>query len=156
MPRLWISQACICSLAWWTAIPFWVCASGGISSNDFDSSAPVCPEIDVLYGGTASAPGFRWAAESGITTLGILPGGANVVSGTGFAARAWGSSIFSMCLRRNMCLKMALGENTKSSFQSQGMAPNSRMGVSFLMEEYFLQCQHLSGAEAARHAGGIQ
>ena len=112
-------------------------ASGGISSKDFDSSAPVCPEIDVLYGATASAPGFRWAVENGITTLGILPGGANVVSGTGFAARTWGSSIFSMCLRRNMCLKMALGENTKGSFQSQGMEPDSRMGISFLMEEYF-------------------
>ncbi len=102
-----------------------------------DTAHPVSPEMEAIYSADPLNPVFHYALENGITTLGIIPGSSDVIDGTGFAARTWGDNIFEMCLKRNMCLKLSLGENPKGMFQNQGMEPDSRMGVTFILEEYF-------------------
>lgn len=102
-----------------------------------DTANPVSPEMDVIYAADPTNGCYRWAIENGVTTLGILPGSCDVIDGTGFATRTWGSNIFEMCLKRNMCMKLSLGENPKGMFQNKNMEPDSRMGVTFILEEYF-------------------
>lgn len=101
-----------------------------------DTAHPVSPNMEVLYSADPKNPLFHYALENGITTVGVLPGSSDVVAGIGFAARTWGDNIFEMCLKRNICLKLALGENPKGQFQNQGMEPDSRMGATFILEEY--------------------
>lgn len=93
--------------------------------------------MDVIYAADPTNGCYRWAIENGVTTLGILPGSCDVIDGTGFATRTWGSNIFEMCLKRNICMKLSLGENPKGMFQNKNMEPDSRMGVTFILEEYF-------------------
>lgn len=102
-----------------------------------DTAHPVSPEMDVLYAADPTNTCYRWAVENGVTTLGVIPGSSDVIDGTGFATRTWGSNIFEMCLKRNMCMKLSLGENPKGMFQNQHKEPDSRMGVTFILEEYF-------------------
>lgn len=102
-----------------------------------DTANPVSPEMDVIYAADPTNGCYRWAIENGVTTLGILPGSCDVIDGTGFATRTWGSNIFEMCLKRNICMKLSLGENPKGMFQNKNMKPDSRMGVTFILEEYF-------------------
>lgn len=101
-----------------------------------DTANPVSPEMDVIYAADPTNGCYRWAIENGVTTLGILPGSCDVIDGTGFATRTWGSNIFEMCLKRNICMKLSLGENPKGMFQNKNMEPDSRMGVTFILEEY--------------------
>lgn len=109
---------------------------GGIAYST-DASHPVKPEMEAIYSADPTSPVYRYALENGITTLGVIPGSMDIIDGTGFAARTWGDNIFEMCLKRGMCLKLSLGENPKGVFQTQKMEPDSRMGVTFILEEYF-------------------
>lgn len=102
-----------------------------------DTGHPVSPQMESIYSADPSNPLYGHALENGVTTLGVIPGSGDVIDGTGFATRTWGGNIFEMCLKRKMCLKLSLGENPKGVFQNQGMEPDSRMGVSFILEEYF-------------------
>lgn len=109
---------------------------GGIAYST-DAAHPVKPEMETIYSTDPSNPIYPYALENGITTLGVIPGSMDIIDGTGFATRTWGDNIFEMCLKRGMCLKLSLGENPKGMFQNQGMEPDSRMGVTFILEEYF-------------------
>lgn len=115
-------------------------APGGMISSlpyGTDTSDPVSPEMEPIYSADPTNPVYGHALENGVTTLGILPGSSDVIDGRGFAARTWGSDIFEMCLKRPMCLKLSLGENPKGVFQGQRREPDSRMGVTFILEEFF-------------------
>ncbi len=78
-----------------------------------DTANPVSPEMDVIY----AALSYQWLLSLGYREWryhsGILPGSRDVIDGTGFATRTWGSNIFEMCLKRNICMKLSLGENPK-------------------------------------------
>lgn len=112
---------------------------GNVSALPYgtDTADPVSPEMEAIYSVDPHNPVYRYALENGITTLGVIPGSSDVIDGTGFATRTWGDNIFEMCLKRKMCLKLSIGENPKGMFQNLGREPDSRMGVTFILEEYF-------------------
>lgn len=120
-----------------------------------DTGHPVSPQMDVIYNADPLNPVYGHALENGITTLGVIPGSSDVIDGTGFAARTWGDNIFDMCLKRNMCLKFSLGENPKGMFQNQGKEPDSRMGVTFILEEYFANAKAYMEAKERGGGGGV-
>ena len=101
-----------------------------------DTGDPVSPQMRVIYSADPSNPCFSFALKNGITTLGVIPGSSDIIDGLGFATRTWGDNIFEMCLKQDMCMKMSLGENPKGMFQGQHREPDSRMGVTFILEEY--------------------
>lgn len=102
-----------------------------------ETSDPVNPHMEAIYGADGSNPCYAHALENGVTTLGVIPGSSDIMDGLGFATRTWGSNIFEMCIKRNICLKLSLGENPKGMFQNMRREPDSRMGVTFMLEEYF-------------------
>ena len=102
-----------------------------------DTASPVSPQMDAIYAADPTNGCYRWAVENGVTTLGVIPGSSDIIDGVGFATRTWGNNILEMCLKRNVCMKLSLGENPKGVFQNQHMEPDSRMGVTFILEEYF-------------------
>lgn len=102
-----------------------------------ETTDPINPHMEAIYSADGSNPCYAHALENGVTTLGVIPGSSDIVDGLGFATRTWGSNIFEMCLKRNICLKLSLGENPKGMFQNMRREPDSRMGVTFMLEEYF-------------------
>ncbi len=108
----------------------------GLMNGVTEATRPITADMHAIYGVDVSAPYFPFAVKNGVTTLGLIPGSANVICGMGVAARTWGDNIFDMCLRNNMCMKAALGENPKGWYQNRGVEPDSRMGATFLLEEF--------------------
>lgn len=117
-----------------------------------DTADPVSPQMRAIYSADPSNPCYRFAVENGITTLGVIPGSSDIIDGLGFAARTWGDSIFDMCLKQDMCLKMSLGENPKGMFQNYQKEPDSRMGVTFILEEYLANAKDYMDRKEAGEA----
>ncbi|MDR1206544.1 MAG: amidohydrolase family protein [Peptococcaceae bacterium] len=103
--------------------------------NITESTHPITPHMRVIHGVDPGSALFPYAVRNGVTTVGIIPGSLNVVCGIGFASKTWGSHVSDMSIRDAICMKAALGENPKGFYQNKGMAPDSRMGVTFLIAE---------------------
>ena len=101
-----------------------------------ETTHPVTPQFSSLYNANPTVLYFPFAVKNGVTTVGIIPGSANVIGGSGFASKTWGDDIFAMSIRDNICMKAALGENPKGRYQSAGQEPDSRMGATFLLAEF--------------------
>ena len=56
---------------------------------------------------------FREALESGVTTVGVLPGSTNPVGGLGAALKCYGKHKYEMLIKEPIGLKVAFGENPK-------------------------------------------
>ena len=109
--------------------------------NISETTNPVTPDVDVLYGVDVTAKAFAKSLENGVTTVGIIPGSSNIVNGIGFATKTYGDHIFDMCIRHPIGLKIALGENPKGLYNGRNLAPTSRMGIAPLFRKYLYEAK---------------
>ena len=96
---------------------------------------PATPQVEALYAIDISDKNFQLAHKSGITTVCIAPGSANVVGGWAFATKTYGSNIFDMQIKNPCALKMALGGNPKGAYGRKNQLPMTRMGIASVMRE---------------------
>ena len=82
------------------------------------------------------------AREAGVTTLCVGPGSANVLGGTFAAIKPVGVRVDKMCIRPEVAMKCAFGENPKGCY-GQGMkkSPMTRMAVAALLRELLFKTQ---------------
>jgi imidazolonepropionase-like amidohydrolase len=59
---------------------------------------------------------LKKALSGGVTTVGAGPGSASIISGTFLAVKLYGTCVDDMCLKNNVAMKCALGENPKNTF----------------------------------------
>jgi imidazolonepropionase-like amidohydrolase len=99
-------------------------------SDGNEVTGPVTAEVWAEHGVWPQDPGFDTALASGVTTLHILPGSANLFGGRGVTLRNVPSRTVQGMKFPDApyTLKMACGENPKRVYGSQGRAPGSRMG----------------------------
>lgn len=99
-------------------------------SDGNEVTGPVTAEVWAEHGVWPQDPGFDTALASGVTTLHILPGSANLFGGRGVTLRNVPSRTVQGMKFPNApyTLKMACGENPKRVYGNQGRAPGSRMG----------------------------
>ncbi|HBA62355.1 MAG TPA: hypothetical protein DCZ20_00690 [Lachnospiraceae bacterium] len=115
---------------------------------------PVTPDEQVIDGVDISLKEFSNAWKNGVTSVGILPGSANVINGLGFAAKTYGDNIYDMCMKNPVGFKVAFGENPKGLYGPKFMRPTSRMGVITVMEEYLYDAKaYMDAKEAALEKG---
>lgn len=95
------------------------------------------PTIDVLDGIWPADPGFRKALQAGITTVGILPGAANIVGGIGGAFTTFGHNPELMRREATPIVKVAFGYAVKHSHGLKGHAPLTRMAIADLFRKTF-------------------
>ena len=60
---------------------------------------------------------IEMARRGGVTTVGVGPGSANVLGGTFFAVKTYGSCVDDMILRDPVAMKCAFGENPKRCYK---------------------------------------
>lgn len=120
----------------------------GMDGNDY--SDPITPEIRSLDGIYADDEAFEDARASGITTLGIAPGSANVIGGQIAAMKTGGNIVEEMTISDYVGLKCAFGENPKRVYGAKGKMPTTRMGVTAKLRMALMEAA-LYGRRKAHH-----
>jgi imidazolonepropionase-like amidohydrolase len=99
--------------------------SGDFVGPDTDESVQiVSPEMRVVDAIYTYSSEFLRAREAGITTVGVFPGGKNLIGGQGAAVKTSGRTLDEVLLRSFAGLKLSLGEEPKR----EGGSPRTRMG----------------------------
>lgn len=109
-----------------------VYASPGVQAHadGNEITAPVTAEVWAEHGIWPQDPGFTRALASGVTSMQILPGSANLFGGRGVTLKnVLARTVQDMKFPdAPYTLKMACGENPKRVYGGRGQAPGSRMG----------------------------
>ncbi len=118
-------------------------------NNVNELASPINPSLDISYGIDASLPEFKTAISTGITSVGILPGSANIIGGTAIAVKTYGDNIFKMTIKNPIALKAAFGKNPIGLCSSRGMSPMTNMALYKIFDDY------LSNAKAYIERGKV-
>lgn len=98
-------------------------------------SDPVTPQLCAVDGINALDKGFSEALDYGVTTVVTGPGSANAISGQSAAMKTFGCCVDDMVIIPRLAMKMALGENPKSTYSGRSQAPCTRMTTAALIRE---------------------
>ena len=91
---------------------------------------------------------IEMARRGGVTTVGVGPGSANVLGGTFFAVKTYGSCVDDMILRDPVAMKCAFGENPKRVYRDK--KDSSRMTTAALLRETLFKArEYMEKKEAA-------
>lgn len=96
---------------------------------------PITPELKAIDGINPAEKSFIDALQSGITTVHVAPGSANLIGGTTAVLKTFGKSIDEMVLIKEASMKMALGENPKRVYGSKDKMPLTRMASAALIRD---------------------
>ncbi|MEZ0165669.1 amidohydrolase [Kineococcus sp. LSe6-4] len=96
--------------------------------------------------------GFADALATGVTTVAVLPGSANVIGGQTSALKTWGGTVEEMLLRAPLGVKSALGENPKKN--GSGRGPRTRMGIAAALRDAFAAAQRFAADRERALAAG--
>lgn len=108
----------------------------GQEGADFnETSDPVTPEVRAIDGINPREEGLKTARKSGITTVQVMPGSANVIGGEMSVLKTTGHIVDEMIIRQTSGMKAATGENPKRFHGSKGKMPTTRMGVAAVLRK---------------------
>lgn len=115
----------------------------GQEGADFnETSSSMTPEIRALDGINPCEMGFQNARESGVTTVQIMPGSANVIGGEMVVVKTVGNIVDEMVISSPSGMKAATGENPKRFHGGKGRMPNTRMGVAAQLRSKLIEAQN--------------
>ena len=105
----------------------------GLAGHDYNEMGDiVCPQLRGIDGFNPQDKSVAMALAGGVTTVGTGPGSANVLGGTFFAVKTWGSCVDDMVVREPVAMKCAFGENPKRCYEDKG--DSSRMTTAAKLE----------------------
>ncbi len=127
---------------------------GGVQmeTEDLNELTKSCtPEVDSYYGINPKSGDFEIAVRSGITTSCLIPGSGNVIGGWGIVMKSAPGTVAERVIKHPVCLKAATGINPKGIYSKKNQLPMTRMGIAFLLRDYFRQVREYidKKAEAA-------
>lgn len=118
-------------------------AGVGREGADFNEvSAAMTPEIRALDGINPMERGFEDARQSGVTTVQVMPGSANVVGGEMVVMKTVGHIVDEMVISSPSGMKAATGENPKRAHGGKGKMPTTRMGVAAELRRKLIEAQN--------------
>jgi imidazolonepropionase-like amidohydrolase len=116
----------------------------GWEGDDYnETSSPTTPHMRAIDGINPFEQGLIDASKSGVTTVQVLPGSANVIGGLMTVIKVKpGELVDDIAIRPISGLKIAFGENPKKYHGQKGSAPVTRMGVAALLRSQFTKAQN--------------
>ncbi|MFC5712388.1 amidohydrolase family protein [Thalassorhabdus alkalitolerans] len=115
----------------------------GKPGADFnETSDPVTPAVRAIDGINPLEEGFEQARQSGVTTVQVMPGSANVIGGEMCTLKTAGTIVDKMVIQSPSGMKAAFGENPKTVYGSHGKKPVTRMGIAAAFREAFIQADN--------------
>ncbi len=100
-----------------------------------EDTDPVTPQLRAIDAIDPQDGYFKEALRAGITTVITGPGSANPVAGQLAAIKTYGRRIDKMILKAPAGIKLALGENPKSTYNDKDQTPVTRMATAALIRE---------------------
>lgn len=113
---------------------------GWFGSDGNEATDPITPHLRAIDAIKANADekGLEAALKTGVTTVQILPGSANVIGGMGVVIKTAPKVVVDeMVLREPSGMKIAFGENPRRVYGLElKRTPSTRMGVAGLLREW--------------------
>lgn len=115
---------------------------GWAGSDVNEATTPITPELRGIDGIKPHDECFKEALESGVTTVCLGPGSANLIGGTFAAIKTKGNTVDEMILVPELAMKMALGENPKRVYGNSKTSPQTRMASAALIREWLFKAKN--------------
>ena len=115
---------------------------GWAGSDVNEATNPITPELRGIDGIKPHDECFKEALESGVTTVCLGPGSANLIGGTFAAIKTKGNTVDEMILVPELAMKMALGENPKRVYGNSKTSPQTRMASAALIREWLFKAKN--------------
>lgn len=122
--------------------------NGIIGDDCNEETNPITPALRGLDAVNPFDPAFHDAIQAGITSVMTGPGSANVVGGQFVFMKTQGRCVDEMIVKSPAAMKVAFGENPKTTYGDQSMFPSTRMGTAYMLrKELFLATKYLKQKE---------
>lgn len=108
---------------------------GVIGDDCNEGTTPVTPSLRAIDAVNPMDCAFHDAIEAGITSVMVGPGSANVVGGQFAVMKTQGRCIDHMIIKQPAAMKVALGENPKTTYGDRDKYPATRMGIAALLRK---------------------
>ena len=109
---------------------------GDDGNEDTDPSTPQLRAVDAV---NPLDRCFLEALEAGVTTVITGPGSANPIGGQLCAMKTYGRRMEDMVVKAPAAMKMALGENPKTTYHGKSQTPVTRMATAAIIREQLSQ-----------------
>ena len=114
--------------------------SVGFEGDDVNEMTdPATPQLRAIDGVYHADRSFVEARENGVTTVVTGPGSGNVIGGQFTALKTWGRRVDDMILRDPIAMKVAFGENPKTTYFEKHQTPMTRMATAAILRENLLK-----------------
>lgn len=118
------------------ALNNWGAFGPGIEERDLaEHSAPVTPEMNVVYSFDPAGMLYQGVYEYGVTAAGITPAAANVVGGQVAVFKTYGTHPYAMLIREQAAMAASVTAAPKKQFGARKQAPMTRMGGIALLQQ---------------------
>ncbi len=108
---------------------------GAIGDDSNEVTNPSTASLRAIDGINPMDPAFHDAIEAGITSVMAGPGSANVIGGQFVFMKTQGRCVDHMIVKHPAALKVAFGENPKTTYGDQNIYPSTRMGIAALLRK---------------------
>ena len=114
---------------------------GAIADDCNEETRSVTPELRAIDAINPMDPAFHDAIKAGITSVMVGPGSANVVGGQFVFMKTQGRCMDNMIVKNPAAIKVAFGENPKTSSGDENKYPSTRMGVAALLRKTLFEAK---------------
>lgn len=108
---------------------------GAIGDDCNEETMPVTATLRAIDAVNPMDPAFHDAIEAGITSVMTGPGSANVVGGQFVFIKTQGRCMDNMIIKEPAAMKVAFGENPKTTYGDKDQFPATRMGTAALLRK---------------------
>ena len=112
---------------------------GAIGDDCNEETNPLTPTLRAIDAVNPMDPAFHDAIRAGITSVMTGPGSANVVGGQFVFMKTQGRCVDNMVIKCPAAMKVAFGENPKTTYGNQNMLPSTRMGTAALLRKILFE-----------------
>ncbi len=114
---------------------------GVIGDDCNEGTNPVTPMLRAIDAVNPMDPAFHDAIEAGITSVMAGPGSANPIGGQFVFMKTQGRCIDNMIVKHPAAMKIAFGENPKTTYGNKGQYPATRMATAALIRKTLFEAQ---------------
>ena len=112
---------------------------GTIADDCNEGTNPVTASLRAMDAINPMDPAFHDAIKAGITSVMAGPGSANVVGGQFVFMKTQGRCIDNMIIKQPAAMKIAFGENPKTTYGDNNQYPSTRMAVAATLRSTLFQ-----------------
>lgn len=130
-------------------IGMWEDAVGFEGADGNEATDPATPHLRAIDAINPMDRCFKEAYENGITCVCTGPGSANVIGGTFAVIKTYGKRVDDMIVKQPAAMKVAFGENPKSTYDDKHQMPTTRMAIAAILRDYLYKTKDYIKAKKA-------